>query len=363
MILTTQQDAAIKAVAEWLKDKDKQEFKLFGFAGTGKTTLSKLIGEMVEKVMFMTFTGKAALVLESKGCSPASTIHRAIYKVHQDQTNGKWFFGLDHDSQVKQMDLIIVDEGPMVGAKIARDLLKLAKKVLVLGDPFQLDPVKDDEFWGLGKPDFMLTDIRRQAADNPIIRMSMDIREKGMLMPGKYGESLVTNKRKFSPEMFDDFDQVLCGKNNSRKFYNQQFRLYSGFDSEEWPQAEERLICLRNDYNMGFFNGSMWAVKESSSDGCDVECWIRPLDQPETPPSKISTPMEYFTGDEYKLDWKIRKSVNEFTFGYVITTHKSQGSQWNNVMIFDESSVFRESAAKWLYTSVTRAAEKVLVLR
>src|SRR5262252_10348710 len=80
------QDAALRAVAGWLKSKPgrgrtPQVFRLFGYAGTGKTTLAKHVAEGVDgKVVFAAFTGKAALVMRRKGCAGASTIHSLIYK-------------------------------------------------------------------------------------------------------------------------------------------------------------------------------------------------------------------------------------------------------------------------------------------
>ena len=81
-----EQDAALKSVSDWLKAKPGSGntpplFRLFGYAGTGKTTLAKHIAEAVDdKVLFAAFTGKAALVMRSKGCHGASTIHSLIYR-------------------------------------------------------------------------------------------------------------------------------------------------------------------------------------------------------------------------------------------------------------------------------------------
>ena len=76
----------------------------------------------------------------------------------------------------------------MVDERLARDLLSFGTKVLVLGDPFQLPPVQGAGFFTAHEPDIMLTEIHRQAADNPIIRMSMEIREGGFLEHGRYGD-------------------------------------------------------------------------------------------------------------------------------------------------------------------------------
>ena len=85
-----QQDSALKAVSRWHKNsKGPQIFRLFGYAGTGKTTIAKEIAAAVGGgVSFGAFTGKASLVLRKKGCYGASTIHSMIYKPVQDEDTG-----------------------------------------------------------------------------------------------------------------------------------------------------------------------------------------------------------------------------------------------------------------------------------
>lgn len=366
MILSEMQGKAVDAVMAWSKTK-QQCFKLFGYAGSGKTTLARYIGEQFKSVMFMAFTGKAALVLRQKGCEPASTIHRAIYRAHQDELTGKWHFGLNWDSMVRDVDLVIVDEGPMVGAVLGNDLCKLAKKILVLGDPAQLPPVNDDQYWGLDEPDFLLTEIHRQALDNPIIALSQLVRNEGSLALGSYGMSKVIKAKGFEPGMMLEHDQTLCGKNDTRRHLNTQHRTEAGYAAATGfiPGVNERLICLRNEHDLGFLNGSLWRVKSAEHHkGQDVQLFILPEGETEEgyEPSEIWTPLEYFKGQDQWLDWRIKKSVNEFCYAYAITTHKAQGSQWDNVLIFDQSKIFKEDARKWLYTAITRAAERVTVL-
>ena len=75
-----QQDQALSAVARWIEYPDQPIFRLFGYAGTGKTTLAKHLAEGVDGgVAFGAFTGKAALRLQEKGCNGARTIHSMIY--------------------------------------------------------------------------------------------------------------------------------------------------------------------------------------------------------------------------------------------------------------------------------------------
>src|SRR5260221_668680 len=86
---TPHQDSALKAVADWMKAKPGRNgtppvFRLFGYAGTGKTTLARHIADGVDgEVKFAAFTGKAALGMRNKGCDNASTIHSLIYRARE----------------------------------------------------------------------------------------------------------------------------------------------------------------------------------------------------------------------------------------------------------------------------------------
>jgi len=183
-----QQKAALKAAADWLKRGEPNLFRLFGFAGTGKTTLAKKIAEDVDgDVAFGAFTGKAALVMRSKGCADARTIHSLIYRASETET-GEPSFVLNEDSVVARSKLVIIDECSMVDAELGRDLLSFGKPVLVLGDPGQLPPVKGSGFFTNAEPDVMLTEVHRQATDNPILRLSMLVRDGKKLSPGACGE-------------------------------------------------------------------------------------------------------------------------------------------------------------------------------
>src|SRR5437763_16584538 len=86
---TPHQDSALKAVAAWLKAKPGKHgtppiFRLFGYAGTGKTTLARHIADAVEgEVKFAAFTGNAAPVMRNTGCDKASTIHSRTYRARE----------------------------------------------------------------------------------------------------------------------------------------------------------------------------------------------------------------------------------------------------------------------------------------
>lgn len=372
MSWSPQQDAALAAVRAWLaKDDSQQIFRLFGFAGSGKTTLAKEMATFVRgQVLFACFTGKASLVLRKKGCVDACTIHSLIYKPIEDPYTGKTEFKLNPDSAASTAGLIVIDEVSMVGEDLARDLLSFGTKVLVLGDPAQLPPVKGEGYFINAEPDVMLTEIHRQAAENPIIRMSMDVREGRGLVHGWYGESRVVSRADLSKEdlrgLVLSADQLLCGMNKTRMAFNARCRELKGISgrAEAWhPTSGDRLVCLRNNRLKGLLNGGLWSVDKVSLVARKFEMQVSSLDEPGAVPVDVVVPQEFFLGTEKDVDWRARKQCDEFTFGQALTVHKSQGSQWDDILLFDESHVFREDAAKHLYTGITRAAERVTVIQ
>ncbi|MGL5363106.1 MAG: ATP-dependent DNA helicase [Bosea sp. (in: a-proteobacteria)] len=361
-IWSPQQDAALAAVKRWLNSSQPQVFRLFGYAGTGKTTLARHIAENVDgEVCFAAFTGKAALVLRSKGCVGAQTIHSLIYRSRGVDEESPTFT-LNRESNAAKADLIIIDECSMVDEDLGRDLLSFGTRVLVLGDPAQLPPVKGGGYFTEHTPDIMLTEVHRQAADNPIIRMSMTIREGGRLSVGDYGESRVIRRDTITPEIVLGCDQVLVGMNKTRRLYNARIRDLMGRTSL-MPVAGEKLVCLRNDKSKGLLNGGAWIVQElkASKKGL-ITMRVTPEDDAGGKAVKVSVLPEFFDGREDETPWDIRKHTDEFTYGYALTVHKAQGSQWNDIVLFDEAFAFREHRDRWLYTGLTRAAERVTVV-
>ncbi len=156
--------------------------------------------------------------------------------------------------------LVIIDECSMVDQELGRDLLSFGKPVLVLGDPAQLPPVKGGGFFTEGPPDVMLTEVHRQAADNPIIKMSMLVREGRKLSLGPYGESLVVERRDIDSGTVTAADQLLVGLNRTRHAYNKRMRELFGH-ADVFPQVGDKLVCLKNNRTKGLLNGGIWLVK------------------------------------------------------------------------------------------------------
>ena len=374
MEFAPQQDEALKAVSKWLKEGSSQVFRLFGYAGTGKTTLARYFAEHVDgDVLFAAFTGKAAQVLRSRGAANARTIHSLIYRPKgeeevEDEVTGKTsiapMFSINRQSPLAKAALIVIDECSMVDEQLGRDLMSFGTPILVLGDPGQLPPVSGGGYFTNQDPDYLLTDIHRQARDNPIIHLAMRVREGQDLDFGDYGAARVISKRDVTQDLVLSADQVLVGTNRTRRRYNQRLRELKGF-SAAYPQAGDKLVCLRNDPAKGLLNGSLWQVMTSSRETVKpgINLLIKPEDDDmERGAAKIKLLKAAFEDTETEIPWQTRRRYDEFDYGYALTVHKAQGSQWNNVVLFDESFAFRDTRERWLYTAVTRAAETLTIV-
>jgi ATP-dependent exoDNAse (exonuclease V) alpha subunit len=361
-----QQEDALNDVARWLKSRKTPLFRLFGYAGTGKTTLARHIAEAVDgEVAFAAFTGKAASVLRAKGCEGATTLHSLIYRSRGSDEEGPSFV-INRQSAAAKADLIIIDECSMVDEELGRDLMSFGAPVLVLGDPAQLPPVKGGGFFTEHTPDAMLTEVHRQAQDDPIIKLSMIAREGGTIPFGDFGITRILDKRDVAADTLRDLvmgaDQVLVGLNRTRRLYNQRIRALKGF-RDAMPAAGEKLVCLRNDKAKGLLNGGVWNIAAVTGEAKGfVKMQVRPDDEPHASAVKVAVLREFFEGREEELAFAIRRHSDEFDYGYALTVHKAQGSQWDNLVLFDESFAFREHRARWLYTGVTRAAKRLTLV-
>ena len=295
------QARAIAAIKDWFNNrtKEQQVFRLFGYAGTGKSTVLKFAlaelgldphkssrdgGECVPGVVTATFTGKAALVLRRKG-TPARTIHSLIYSVivatdEEIEAAGKKIeearieaaklagfdrtaaeaaieamcqamsqmkkprFALNPQSDAAHARLIVLDEVSMVGEDMARDLMSFGKPILVLGDPGQLPPIKGEGAFTKDAPDIMLTEIHRQAEESAIIRLATMARQGEPIGFGQY-DTFVWKMRKMdvTPEQCLRGGQVICGLNATRLQLNNAMRRAAGL--RRWLAAD-RLAAKRS---------------------------------------------------------------------------------------------------------------------
>jgi len=392
---TDEQADAIEAVVRWFESSDRKPcFRMFGYAGVGKTTLAKYIAEQVGAfTLFAAFTGKAASVLRRNGCPLATTLHSLMYQPKDKSREGlrkmqiaqaalskgspeydrleylileekkklkQPSFTLLSESDIQHADLLVVDEVSMVNKQMGEDILSFGIPVLVLGDPGQLPPVFGGGFFTAEDPDVMLTEIHRQAKGNPIIEMATKARNGEPIPYGDYGSVKVIERSELKKEMAMEYDQALCWTNATRSATNARFRQIRGLDCL-FPVVGDRLVCLKNNHKKGLLNGAIWSVMEDPMEQDDkIHAW---LESEDGEVQFITMHKAPFLGEEI-AHWDL-KDAEKFDYGYALTVHKSQGSQWKKVLLFDESAGIRNGKDRrgWLYTGITRASEELLIVR
>ena len=369
-------------------------FRIFGYAGTGKTTITKSIVEEIEGIkLYGAYTGKAALVM-TRNDMPARTLHSLVYKpvlpdkahcldlrakakatvdaderddlLKQVQAAEQLSFELNDESDLIGASLLILDECSMVNDEMLADIQSFGVPMLVLGDPGQLPPISGTGALVRDKPDVLLTTIHRQALDNPIIDLSVRARG-GVPIPQKqFGTSAHIPIAAFSKEIALGADQILVGKNVTRIAINRKARKLLSFEGT-YPVPGDKLICLRTERKLGIFNGLICTCVERGDDyPTYIEYRIRTEEDRE-----LVVPMHRAFFDEYDtpgivkaLKWWDFKDTSSFDYGYAITVHKSQGSQWDNVVFYDDKFFTWDpkNRKRWLYTGITRAAERLTLV-
>ena len=387
----------------WFNREEKQIFSISGAGGTGKTTVIKFFIEQLgldyDEVLFMTYMGKAANRLAQEGL-PAKTIHSTIYMVqrgYKRDENGKLV--LDEDDKpvlingfVKKeyldprIKLIVLDEASMIGRSIAEDIISYGIPIIALGDLNQLPPVMDNIYF-LQKPDYVLHQIMRQEEGNPIITLSQMVLHNQELRPsslvskdGKFMSHII-EKKDLNNAIIDSADIILtCTQNDRFAFNNFIRRSILGLDDLNKLYVGETLICRKNNWQLegplgnyltngmsGYVN-EIRAINKRKKDCYKID--FKPdflkkcfkgiyIDKTRL----FATPEELANNPNFKYENMKHTTKNQFEFGYAITVHLSQGSQWDNVVLIlndwaKHSSIYKEI----VYTGITRAVNSVTVV-
>lgn len=390
MILTKKQEEGLKIAVERYKNREKYTC-IAGYAGTGKSTLVKFIvaalGVPEEAICYATFTGKAAQVLLKKGNKNVSTLHKLLYR-SIPQPDGT-FIRLPVSSV--DYSIVIVDEVSMAPKSLMKLLFSYNVHVICLGDPFQLPTIEKEEDNGLlASPHIFLDEVMRQAAESEIIRLTMDIRHGKPIQYNSNGkEVLVLPKTHLNTGMYTWADQIIVGTNATRIAVNNQIRDILG---KKGTLAEgDKVICLKNywdcfaDNEDPLVNGTIGYIKNNFDSYVRLPNWLGGQNIDITVANFISDSDADFgnlsldthmilTGEkcvDWKTAYKISRSKNykgilplEFTYGYAITCHKAQGSEFDKVLVLEEGFPYnKEEHARWLYTACTRASEKLVLIR
>lgn len=353
--LSTDQEDAMRDIRGWLTRHDhgmtsQQCLTVGGYAGTGKTTIiSRLIREF-EGVAVSALAGKAAQVLRSKGV-PATTIHYLIY-TPEEQADGSVVF-IKRNNLDGSIKLLIVDEASMINHEILGDLMSFNLPILFVGDHGQLEPIGDNPNL-MANPQIRLEKIHRQAANNPLLRCAHNFREGCPVLYSEYDSGQLSVRRR--SEFWTSIDakhQIICGYNVTRHKVNRMVREQLGYNGVVVPG--ERIIVLKNNAQFGVFNGQQMTVidilrKSPRSFRLSVED-----DDGHTIELTVMT--DQFGRDLIK-DHRDRSTILA-DYAYAITCHKSQGSEYDSVLVLDElASTWNPK--RWRYTAATRAKNQLI---
>ena len=363
-----------------------------GYAGTGKSTLVRFIIEALDveesRVVYTSFTGKATEVLRKKGNKNAMTLHKLLYDSIPRPAGG--FFRKPKASL--DYDIVIADEISMIPKTLMDLLLSHKVYVICLGDPFQLPPIdKDEDNHLLDHAHVFLDEIMRQAAESEIIQLTMKIRNQEPIDYFDGEEVKIIDKNTLNTGMLLWADQILTATNAKRIAINNQVRGLLGRGLE--PEDGDKVICLRNywdDFSINgdpLVNGTIGTLRNSFQTWREIPRFvksdIRKFDilqgdmiVGEDIYEALEMDRNMIKRGEKCCDWRLSYQLGrlkpkygeivpkEFAYGYAITCHKAQGSEWDKVLVLEESFPFqKEEHARWLYTACTRASEKLVLLR
>ncbi|MEF1201209.1 AAA family ATPase [Vibrio owensii] len=473
--LTSGQSELVDRLDTFLSSKESSVFQLKGYAGTGKTFITKGLTEYF-KAIGRTFvlsapTGKAAKVISNKTECQAYTIHKSIYSfkdlIEYRDESGEESETYKLYAQVAVNELsadavFIVDEASMISdvyseneffrcgsGKLLSDFLKFVnldhndhrKKVIFIGDDAQLPPVGmnfspalSSEYlsknFGLATQGYELTEVVRQKADSGVMQNSIELRKS--LNAGVFNQLYLDTS-------FPDIEEVdyadlmprylescggaingesivVAGSNRDVLHYNKRIREHF-FPENPHITHGDKVIAVANSDRYGFYisNGEFGKVRrvfgetevkrvvlnpKSKDKRVEVELCFRDVDigfkdldgNPRFFSAKIVENLLYseqpqLSSDENKalyVDFCIRHphlrpnslefketlrsdpyfSALRVKFGYAITCHKAQGSEWNHVFVKCKThqNLLTSDYFRWLYTAITRTSKQLYLL-
>ena len=391
MELTEKQKQGLEIAIKRFHDKEKYTI-ISEYAGTGKSTLVKFIISALQvnesDVVYTSFTGKATQILQLKGNKNTKTLHKLLFESFP-RPDGTFFRRPVPNIPYK---IVVVDEISMAPKSLIDQLLKYDIHMIGLGDPFQLPPIDDrEDNHLLDHPHVFLDEIMRQAAEYEIIQLTMKIRKGEPIENFKGKEVQILSKNELNTGMLQWADQILVATNATRKSINQQMRKLYG--RGEAPEDGDKVICCRNYWDWignkegALINGTIGYLKNTYETFFMLPRFLG-VTNPQVDLIKgnvvtdtgeifsdLSMDKKLILEGEKSLDFKtaFRLGKNprysnflplEFEYGYAITTHKAQGSEWEKVLVIEEKFPFsKEEHARWLYTACTRSSGKLVLIR
>lgn len=381
IVLTDEQEEAARLCYEWWQTAKvglnrRQIFVLAGLAGTGKTTIVKEIIRRlkVKRVQHIAPTGKAAARLRLKGNWGAKTLHWFCYffvgEVKDDKTGDERLVFREKTSLAEGMDtpqLIVLDEASMPSERDIQALMAFGIPIIALGDHGQLEPVMAKAGIDLENGAHVkLETVMRQAAESNILRAAMFLRKGFSLPEREYEDMKVIHRKPLLREIvefagLDGSAQILCGLNSTRQKINENIREHLGFKGK-LPMVGEKIVATFNNHTEHIMNGELFVVTRAAVESeIDPGKWtigIKSLDDPKARETFSNfNPLCFDPADAEEEDVReAHKTAGAYDFGYALTVHKSQGSEWDRVLVVDEPP-HGCNKEKWRYTACTRAAK------
>ena len=376
--------------------KDGQRITILSSpAGTGKTVtlefITKALGFSEGDYVYTSYTGQAVRMLRKKGCNPAMTIHHMIYEM-RPMPNGTFY-------KIKRKTLpykiIYIDEISMVPAELLNDVMRYGIYIVAVGDAAQLPPIyKDQDNHMLDNPHWTLTKIFRQKEGNGILDLATYVRTGGDLNNLKQfddGQNVrVLNANELSMGMLTWADEVLCATNNKRNSLNRTIRNYLNNGETGIPIEGDKIVINRNYWDLvaedseedALTNGLVGNIHNLRIEEIKLPLYNKNVkfkyliadfvDEIGKTWKDLRFDYQMFEKGEPTLSWKNNMELYkkaqylipvEALYGNVISTHKSQGNEWEKVLVIQEKwPTVEDEARKHLYTAVTRAKEKLVLI-
>lgn len=344
MFLTEEQKFVIKNVVKDIGSN--QIVTCGGVAGTGKSTILKVIKQALKNkglnFLSCAFTGKATNVLTKKGI-PSCTIHKAIYQPIKDEKDNVYWIKKDrYHPDILAIDGFTIDEASTVSLEIHKDLISYGLPIIYIGDHGQLEPVGTD-FNLMKNPMYKLEEIHRNAGE--IAYFAHHLRKGNPAVTFKADKQVqIVKSTAITDRHLASVDQIICAFNKTRVQINQKIREYKNIQYTYLSEGE-KIICLKNNTREALFNGMQGIVTELIGEDrfsfiSDGELY-----------QNIQFDCEQF-GKETN-QFKHGQEANPFDYGYSISCHKSQGSEFDKGIVI-EQPCDKWSVTRWNYTAASR---------
>lgn len=286
-------------------------------------------------------------------------------------------------------EIVIIDESSMLSEETVEDIRSFGVPVVLVGDHGQLPPVKAEMNRWIKNPEVLLTQIHRQGADSGILQAAYDVRHHGYLTQQRYGHGDAVRYPLSSPVMQGVFDRWVPSP--ERVIITHSNRLRAEINAAHHgggpPRAGDRVVALGGQvYDtvrvvmegasyratsefLQVYNGMTGTVRHVHDRGGPtldlvVELDDHPIATPGSPVCLlIGGACRAQFGAERDL-WKNSpdrpKDSRLWDYAYGLTAHKAQGSEFEQVIVMDEGAP-AGIYPQWLYTSLTRAKNAVIV--